>query len=101
VCGHIETYPEWHVGDTLVEKETRGTFQNETNCYSVRLQCAKVNCKAPATLHVNLKDGEAERDLLRLLKTNFFGGSLPCGHTIMPIPDRYYTDPHRVLNRLW
>jgi hypothetical protein len=38
----------------------------------------------------NLEDGEAAKDLLRLLKANFFDGLLPCGHQLMPIPDRYY-----------
>jgi hypothetical protein len=100
-CGHIEIRVEDHIGHWLVEKETQGKFQNETHCFSVKLQCAKIDCKAPATLHVNLKDGEGANDLLRLLKTNFFGGPLPCGHQIMPVPDRYYVDPHRVLNSLW
>jgi hypothetical protein len=100
-CGHVDTYSEDWVGDSLVEKETQGVFHNETNCFSVRLQCARVNCKAPATLHVNLGDGETEKDLLKLLKANFFGGLLPCGHQLMPIPDRYYVDPRRILTRLW
>jgi len=100
-CGHVDTYPGWHVGDSLVEKESQGVFHNETNCFSVKLQCAKVSCKAPATLYVNLKDGEVAKDLLRLLKANFFGGLLPCGHQLMPIPDRYYVDCRRILSRLW
>jgi hypothetical protein len=75
-CGHVETYPGWHVGDSVVEKETQGVFHNETNCYSVKLQCARVECKL-AILHVNLKNDEAEKDLLRLLKSAFFVGQLP------------------------
>lgn len=100
-CGHVDTYPGDHMGETLVEKMTQGVFHNETNCFSVKLQCARADCKAPATLHVNLKDGETEKDLLRLLKANFFGGVLPCGHQVMPIPDRYYVDCRRILSRLW
>jgi hypothetical protein len=100
-CGHLDTYGATHVALGILERSNRGRFHNETNCYVVRLQCAKVNCKAPATLYVNLKDGETGKDLLRLLKSSFFDGLLPCGHQIMPIPDRYYVDPHRILEKLW
>ena len=95
-----DTYGTDLVSWRVFERNNRGRFHNETNCFSVKLQCARVDCKAPATLHVNLKDGEAEKDCLRLLKANFFDGLLPCGHQIMPIPDRYYVDPHRVMS-LW
>ena len=97
--GHLGTYGVNDVGEGVLERSNRASFHNETNCFSVKLQCARVDCKAPATLHVNLKDGEAEKDLLRLLKAAFFDGLLPCGHPIVPIPDRYYVDPHRVLSR--
>jgi hypothetical protein len=100
-CGHVETYPGWHVGDWLVERPTRGKFHNDANMFSVGMRCAKMDCKAPATLHTNLKDGEVEKEFLGLLKQAFFHGSLPCGHQIMPIPECYYADPHRVLSRLW
>lgn len=100
-CGHVDTYYAYEVSEGDLERSNRARFHNETNCYSVQLQCAKADCKSPATLYVDLKQGENEKDLLRLLKSNFFEGSLPCGHPIMPIPDRYYVDPHRVINRLW
>lgn len=100
-CGCVCIYGVDDLGEQLLERSYRVRLHNETNCFSVKLQCAKVECKAPATLHVNLRDGESERDLLRLLKTNFFDGLLPCGHQIMPIPDRFYVDPHRVMSRLW
>lgn len=100
-CGHLDTYGATQVALGALERLNRGKFHNETNCYVVRLQCARVDCKAPATLHVNLRDGETEKDLLRLLKSSFFDGLLPCGHLIMPIPDRYYVDPHRILEKIW
>src|SRR5216684_2374884 len=82
--GHLGTYGVNDVGEGVLERSNRASFHNETNCFSVKLHCARVDCKAPATLHVNLKDGEAEKDLLRLLKAAFFDGLLPCGHPIMP-----------------
>jgi len=100
-CGHLDTYGARNVSEGNLGRTNRAKFHNETNCFSVRLQCAKVDCKVPATLYVNLKQGENEKDLLRLLKSSFFDGLLPCGHQIMPTPDRYYVDPHRILERLW
>jgi|ERR1700722_19249900 len=100
-CGHVEVYPWWHVGESIVQKETQGVFHSDANCFSVRLQCAKISCKSPGTLHVNLRDRENEKDLLKLLKSGFFDGKPPCGHPIMPIPDRYYVDPRRVMTCLW
>ena len=100
-CGHLDTYDADSVGENVLERQQSGRFHNETNCFSVKLRCARIDCKVPATLHVNLGDGETEKDLLRLLKANFFDGLLPCGHQIMSIPDRYYVDPHRILSRLW
>jgi hypothetical protein len=100
-CGHLDTYGADQVGEGVLERSNRAKFHNETNCFSVQLQCAKVKCKAPATVYVNLRERENERDFLRLLKTSFFDGLLPCGHQIMPIPDRYYVDCRRILSRLW
>lgn len=100
-CGHLAVYSANDVGEGVLERSNRATFHNETNCFSVKLQCTNINCKAPATMHSNLKDGESAKDLLQLLKTNFFDGLLPCGHLIMAIPERYYLDAHRVLARLW
>ena len=100
-CGHLGLYDSDSVGEGLLERSNRAKFHNETNCFAVRLRCARIDCKAPSTLYVNLKEGEAENDLLRLLRSGFFDGLLPCGHQIMPIPERYYVDPHRVIDRLW
>lgn len=100
-CGHVAVYPGSHVGDRPLERLNQARFHNETNCFSVTLQCARLNCKAPATLYVNMRDGEAGKDLIRLLRSTFFAGNLPCGHEIMAIPEPFYRDAHRVMNRLW
>ena len=77
-CGYVATYDADALGETILERNNQANFHNETNCYSVQLQCAKIDCKAPAKLHVNLKDGEGAKELLRLLKESFFDGALPC-----------------------
>ena len=100
-CGLIGTYSEEDLGESVVEKTTLGKFQSETNCYSVELRCAQAACKSPSILHADMKDGETERDLIRLLRANFFHGALPCGHELMPIGEALYRDAHRVMNRLW
>jgi hypothetical protein len=100
-CGHVAVYPGWHVGDKPQERANQARFHSETNCFSVRIQCAQQNCKVPATVYVNMHDGEGGKDLVRLLRSGFFLGNLPCGHQIIPIPEPYYRDAHRVLSRLW
>jgi hypothetical protein len=82
-CGHLGTYGANDVGEGIIERVNRASFHNGTNCFSVKLQCARIECKISATMHVNLQDGEAEKDLLRLLKTSFFDGLLPCGHPFL------------------
>lgn len=100
-CGHVDTYDFDSVGYGILERQQLAKFHNETNCFSVELQCALQSCKAPSKLHVTLFHNETERDLIRLLRSSFFHGLLPCGHQIMPIPEPFYRDAHRVMNRLW
>lgn len=95
-CGLIHIYDTEAIEEHLIERVSRGRYHNDANCFSVELQCANLNCKSPARLHVNMKDGEHEKDLLRLLKSSFFHGCLPCRHDLMPIPDRFYRNVHRV-----
>lgn len=100
-CGHVDTYTDDHIGHRVLERTERVRLHGGTNYFSVRLQCSKLECRAPATLNVELRNGEAESDLLRLLRSSYFVGQLPCGHPIMKIPDCFYRDPHRLMNRLW
>jgi hypothetical protein len=100
-CGHVDIYTEDDIGHRLLERSERVRLHGGTNYFPVELQCAKLTCKAPATLNIELRNGESEPDLLRLLKSSYFVGQLPCGHPIMPIPERFYRDPHRLMNRLW
>lgn len=100
-CGHVGIYDAEFVGDSLVQKPNRGVFHSETNCFSVQLQCATIDCKSLATMYAVLESGENETDLIDLLKTGFFRGTLPCSHPLMPMPAERYRDPHRVLHSLW
>jgi hypothetical protein len=75
-CGHVDIYDVDWVGETFVQKRNRGRYHNETNCFSVRLQCARLDCKAPTTLHTDLEDKEGAPDLIQLLRKGFFHGTV-------------------------
>lgn len=100
-CGHVDTYAADDVALAPLERQQSARFHNETNCFSVELRCARIDCKAPAKLHVTLFAGESEKDLIRLLRSSHFDGLLPCGHQVLPIPELFYRDAHRVMSRLW
>jgi hypothetical protein len=101
-CGYVDTYYGHSLAISSLERQQLAQFHNETNCFSVELQCARIDCKSPAKLHMTLFSGKSEKDLIRLLRLpDFCWGDLPCGHQIMPIPEPFYRNAHRVMNRLW
>jgi hypothetical protein len=99
-CGHVDIYDADWLGESVVPKRVQAKYRSDTNCFCVQLQCARLDCKTPATLHTNLEYKEGAPDLIHFLRQGFFHGTLPCGHPLMPLPYELYRDCHRI-QRLW
>ena len=72
-----------------VSKTGRGKFHSGCTCFSIELQCARRDCKVPATVHIE-KSGATEAEVEKLLLNGFFVGDLSCGHSVLPPPKGRY-----------
>lgn len=84
-CGHLHEYSAEDVQWNTVSKSSPGTYHSGAHCFSVEFRCGQLNCKAPVRLLVEKTDAD-ESEIGELLRSGFFVGSLPCGHSILPIP---------------
>lgn len=92
-CGFLSQYTCFDVEWEIVPKSAPGVFHSGANCFCIEFRCARKNCKAPTTIHVE-KHGATESDILRLFRESFFLGTLPCGHEILSLPEREYKIMH-------
>jgi|SRR5579859_7649054 len=78
--------------------DARG-YHDAATLFAATFPCGKLHCKAPAIMYANIESGGAVK-YLRLLRSGFFQGKLPCGHDIAAVPEKYYKI-ERVTERLW
>ena len=98
-CGHVFDYTGVDVHFDLVPKLARGKYSSGANCFYAEFQCANKGCKLPVKLHIETTRSN-ESGILKLLRLPFFVGDLPCGHPILPVPEKEYKI-HRILTTMW
>jgi hypothetical protein len=98
-CGHVEDYGAAQVTTKPLLKTSRGLYQSGKGVCFVEFPCADKDCKAPFSMYVDT----GERNLsavVQTLRQAHFQHTLPCGHALMPAPEKYYR-VHPVKRRLW
>jgi hypothetical protein len=104
-CGQVSIYQQCHVQIQCVQRLSERRYRDEANVFSVEFQCGNTNCKVPAKIYVDMSRREGlpiatELDVRQLLRSGYFVWILPCGHHMMPVPDKVYRID-RVVERLW
>ena len=98
-CGCVSSYGS----DNLLSFETPSgdarECHDEASLFAATFPCGKMHCKLPATVYTHIESGGAV-EYLRLLRSGFFQGKLPCGHDIAAVPEKFYRI-ERVIERLW
>jgi len=88
-CGHVYEYSAEAVQWDCVPKSARAKYHSDAICFCAEFRCARKDCRTPIKLHV-VTGRSDELGIMRLLRHPFFVGDLPCGHPILPLPEREY-----------
>jgi predicted RNA-binding Zn-ribbon protein involved in translation (DUF1610 family) len=98
-CGHVTTYAGRAATTVPIQKWKEGSFQSGRGVYRAEFPCGDTRCKAPASMYVDIGEGNAN-DVIQLLRSAHVQWTLPCGHEIRAAPERYYKISP-VMRRMW
>jgi hypothetical protein len=84
-CGLVYEYTSADVDWRPVPTSAPGTFQGAI-CFRVEFRCAHTGCKTQAAVHVEMA-GADEASIRKLFRDGFFVWQLPCGHSLLPLPE--------------
>jgi hypothetical protein len=98
-CGHVLEYAAAHVLIAIFPKFSRGSYQSGKGVCRVEFPCAAKDCKSPFSMYVDIGESTLGATVAKLRRTHFYY-TLPCGHSLMPVPEKFYK-VHAVTRRLW
>jgi hypothetical protein len=98
-CGSVSEYVAVQANVKTLLKLSRGQYQSGTGLYRVEFPCADKTCKRPFTMYVDMGN-VAPSAVIPELRQAHFHHTLPCGHLLMPVPDKYYS-VYPVVHRMW
>jgi hypothetical protein len=89
-CGFVSQYTASDVLWDRTPKSAPGVYHSGANCFCVEFRCGRGGCALPTKLHID-NSRLTQREILRLLRSAYFMGSLPCGHDFLPLPANQYS----------
>jgi hypothetical protein len=98
-CGRVSEYAAGQVLIARIPKFSKGSYQSGKGVCFVEFPCANKGCKALFSMYLDIGDSALSAVVPKLRQTHFYH-QLPCGHALMPVPEKFYR-VHAVTRRLW
>lgn len=98
-CGHVAEYAGAQVRIEPVLKGTEGIYHSGKGVSRVEFPCADRRCKLPFSMYVDI-GRKKPSSLVQLVRSAGFRYRLPCGHDLLPVPEKFYS-VHPVMGPMW